>query len=158
MLIRTSFIVLICSSNIPLTHAQSFTYLGYLRFSPSEATGASADGSVIVGKASNGNAFRWTAAGGMQDLGTLGGYGSAAYDVSDNGSVIVGDSAIASGAGRAFRWTAAGGMKSLSTTYSGSIGSGSYLIYANAVSGDGLHVVGYGYNKKSNRYEAYCTN
>ena len=87
----------------------------------------SADGSVIVGRASNGNAFRWTAAGGMQDLGTLGGFGSAAYDVSDNGSVIVGDSSIASGAGRAFRWTAAGGMKNLSTTYSGSIGSGSYL-------------------------------
>jgi len=94
----------------------------------------------------------------MQDLGTLGGVGSAAYDVSDNGSVIVGDSSIASGAGRAFRWTAAGGMKSLSSTYSGSIGSGSYLIYANAVSGDGLHVVGYGYNKKTNRYQAYCTN
>jgi probable HAF family extracellular repeat protein len=117
----------------------------------------SADGSVIVGIASNGNAFRWTAAGGMQDLGTLGGYGSAAYDVSDNGSVVVGDSSLASGARRAFRWTASGGMKSLSATYSGSIGSGSYLIYANAVSGDGVHVVGYGYNKRTNRYEAYCT-
>jgi len=25
------------------------------------------------------------------------------------------------------------------------------------VSGDGVHVVGYGYNRSRNRYEAYCT-
>jgi probable HAF family extracellular repeat protein len=123
----------------------------------SAAYSVSADDSAVVGVASNGNAFRWTSAGGMQDLGTLGGFGSAAYDVSDNGSVVVGDASTAGGARRAFRWTASGGMKNLSSTYSGSIGSGSYLIYANAVSGDGVHVVGYGYNKRTNRYEAYCT-
>jgi hypothetical protein len=49
-------------------------------------------------------------------------------------------------------------MQSLSTLYSGSIGSGSYLTYANAVSADGLHVVGYGYNRRNARYEAYLTN
>ena len=64
---------------------------------------------------------------------------------------------LAGGQRRAFRWTAAGGMQNLSTIYSGR-GSGSYLIYANAVSADGLHVVGYGYNKQKNRYEAYSTN
>ena len=41
--------------------------------------------------------------------------------------------------------------------YSGGVGSGSYLQYTNAVSGDGVHVVGYGYNRSRNRCEAYCT-
>jgi uncharacterized membrane protein len=27
----------------------------------------------------------------------------------------------------------------------GSLGSGSYFVYANAISADGLHIVGYGY-------------
>ena len=48
-------------------------------------------------------------------------------------------------------------MRNLTTLYSGGVGSGSYLQYANAVSGDGVHVVGYGYNRNQNRYEAYCT-
>jgi probable HAF family extracellular repeat protein len=94
----------------------------------------------------------------MQDLGTLGGVGSAAYDVSANGSVVVGDSADASGMNRAFKWTAAGGMQNLSTIYGGSLGSGSYFVYANAVSADGLHIVGYGYNRRNSRYEGYVTN
>jgi probable HAF family extracellular repeat protein len=114
----------------------------------------SADGLVIVGQAANGNAFRWTQAGGMQDIGSLGGFGSAAYDVSWNGSVIVGDSDTSSGL-RAFRWTAATGMKNLSTLYS--VGSGSYLIYANAVSADGLRITGYGYNAQTRRHYGYVT-
>jgi probable HAF family extracellular repeat protein len=112
---------------------------------------------VVVGTSSTGKAFRWTAAGGMQDLGTLGGYGTAAYDVSANGSVLVGDSSTSSGARRAFRWAPSTGIQNLSFTYSRSVGSGSYL-YANAVSADDLHAVGYGYNKKTNRWEAYYTN
>ena len=94
----------------------------------------------------------------MQDLGTLGGFESAAYDVSANGSVVVGDATTNGGGGRAFRWTASTGMQNLSSTYSGSLGSGSYLLYANAVSADGLHIVGYGYNRRTNKYSAYSTN
>jgi probable HAF family extracellular repeat protein len=51
--------------------------LGTLGGSESEALGVSADGSVVVGDARNAEgrwrAFRWTASGGMRDLGTLGG-------------------------------------------------------------------------------------
>jgi probable HAF family extracellular repeat protein len=137
-------------------------FIGTLGGFESEAFAVSADGSVVIGRSTNASnsrrAFRWTAAGGMQDLGTLGGIESAAYDVSADGSVIVGDSSDATGATRAFRWTAAGGMKSLSSLYAGSLGSGSYLVYANAVSADGLHVVGYGYNQRNQRYEAFATN
>jgi probable HAF family extracellular repeat protein len=61
----------------------------------SEASGVSADGSVVVGWAYNAagqyRAFRWTAARGMQDLGTLpGGMESVAFGVSADGSVVVG--------------------------------------------------------------------
>jgi probable HAF family extracellular repeat protein len=70
--------------------------------------------------------------------------------------VVVGESTVAAGYTRAFRWTSATGMKDLSSLYP--VGSGSYFQYANAVSADGLHVVGYGYNRSKSRYEAYSTN
>ena len=54
--------------------SQSLTWLGTLGGRESEARGVSADGAVVVGWAYNAagqrRAFRWTASGGMQDLGT----------------------------------------------------------------------------------------
>lgn len=79
----------------------------------------------------------------MVPIDDLGGGTGEAFSISADGQVIVGKSTTGTDE-RAFRWTAATGMKNLTTLYSGRVGSGSYLQYANAVSGDGVHVVGYG--------------
>jgi probable HAF family extracellular repeat protein len=115
----------------------------------SAAWGVSADGAVVVG-GSDGRAFRWTASGGMQDLGTLGGGSSWAYGVSADGAVVVGISD-----GRAFRWTASGGMEDLNTTYASLLTNGSVLSVAWAISPDGRYIVGRGYNAATGRTEAF---
>jgi probable HAF family extracellular repeat protein len=134
--------------------------LGTLGGCCSEAYGVSADGAVVVGGADNAagfyRAFRWTAAGGMQDLGTLpGGYGSLAYGVSANGAVVVGVAWNAAGDWHAFRWTATGGMEDLNITYASLLTNGSYLRWATAISPDGRYIVGRGYNAATGRDEAF---
>lgn len=90
----------------PLIQAESYT-----------SSDISADGSVIVGRASGAifgmaGAYRWTADGGFQSLGTLeGGISSNATAVSGDGKVVVGYDGFLNGEG--FRWTEAGGMQSL---------------------------------------------
>jgi probable HAF family extracellular repeat protein len=102
--------------------AASLTPLGGLKPGGlySAAHGVSADGSVVVGDTTNsfnnGEAFRWTSAGGMVGLGGV--VGSQAYGVSGDGSVVVGSSGfgrVVYGGVRteAFRWTTGGGMVSL---------------------------------------------
>jgi probable HAF family extracellular repeat protein len=86
----------------------------------STSHGISGDGSVVVGHSISGTfreAYRWTFAGGMVGLGDLVGVGdpeSFAFDVSEDGSVVVGWAASTLGlAGEeAYRWTS-GGMVGL---------------------------------------------
>jgi probable HAF family extracellular repeat protein len=99
----------------------------------SQANAVSADGAVVVGD-SNNHAFRWTSAGGMTDLGTLGGNYSEAEAVSADGSVVVGSARLANNDSRAFRWTD-GIMSDLGTL-------GGNTSYAYGVSADGSVVVG----------------
>jgi probable HAF family extracellular repeat protein len=96
----------------------------------------SGDGNVVVGYFSDRQspndtrAFRWTADGGLTDLGQIGCCVSIARAVNFDGSVIVGESQTA------FRWTENGGLVSL-----GSLGGLGYSS-ATGVSDDGSVVVG----------------
>jgi probable HAF family extracellular repeat protein len=114
--------------------------------------GISANGVVIVGSSIAGDnsethAFRWTQAGGMVDIGTLGvppGYTpfAEAYGANADGTVIVGLSrsmASLNNGWEAFRWTQAGGMAAL-----GDLPGGAILSEAYATTPDGSIVVGKG--------------
>jgi len=117
---------------MPVGASPMFQGLGTLpspfpQFATSSAEGVSSDGHVVVGQ-SQGFAFRWTAEGGMQPLGTSPG---GAYGVSDDGSVVVGKSGST-----ASRWTSSTGLALL-----GNLPGGTSSI-AYDVSGDGTVVVG----------------
>ena len=97
----------------------TITWLPTLGGNSSQGYENSSNGSVVVGYTSNAagyyRAFRWTAAGGMQDLGDFGYTYAVAYGASADGSVVVGEAWNASFEQRAFRWTAAGGLQDLGT-------------------------------------------
>ena len=78
---------------------------------------AAANGAACVGGAysPHNRAFRWTESGGMQDLGTLGGQQSDAWDVSADGTVVVGRAQDSSNQWRAFIWREGIGMQALPT-------------------------------------------
>ncbi len=119
----------------------------------SSALGVSADGSVVVGFSYSdnsilGEAFRWEN-GVMTELGDRpGGYfWSAGLDVSADGSVIVGFNQATWDVGdRAFVWTAASGMLYLDDVVAalGVDVSEWRLFSANAISDDGMTIVGRG--------------
>src|SRR5262245_35845096 len=117
--------------------AQVVTHLGILPGGyDSQAFGISADGSVVVGAGDSGyRAFRWTSAGGMQEL-FSGIYYSAAYGISSNGSVIVGEYDPTGSSGtRAFRWTQAGGLVELPMPASWQAGAHSASADGSVISG-----------------------
>lgn len=114
------------------------------------AHAVSADGTTVVGHSYQGfgeeEAFRWTAAGGMQGLGHLAGglaRRSDAYGVSADGSVIVGES-TSTGAptlAEAFRWTSTDGLQPL-----GFLPGGIGYSRAQGVSANGETVAGWSYS------------
>jgi len=130
------------------TAAKGMVDLGVLPgFDSSRGTFVSADGRVVVGtiytfldnppRFSRRSIFRWTAAGGMVDLGVLpGSFFCSASAVSADGQAVVGDCVFGSGMTRAFRWTAVRGMVDLGVLPGDSSSS------AHAVSAHGAVVVG----------------
>ncbi len=112
----------------------------------SEARGLSADGSIAVGFAAFGTAFnsvqafRWTAATGMQNIGYLGGnlnLRSEGNAITPDGSVIVGATQTGdTGPMIACRWVGSSGPQLLGSI----IGTTNTIAYA--VSADGATIVG----------------
>jgi uncharacterized membrane protein len=131
------------------------------------ARAASADGSVVVGEQTFtlivnnqvrtfSEMFRWTAQTGVVGLGSLTGTGSSAntgmaLDVSADGRIVVGVSG-----GQAAIWDQAHGLRSMSQALAdaGISTSTWQLLSADAISGDGRVIVGYGFNPER-RYEAW---
>lgn len=115
----------------------------------SSAAAASFDGSVIVGANHTQpfrDAYRWTLATGMTSLGTLpGGFRlfTDAWDVSADGSVVVGRAINSIGEDEAFRWTAKTGMLGLGDLPGGTIDGG-----ATGVSADGRVAVGWSHGEE----------
>ena len=102
----------------------------------SNAEGISADGAVVTGSSGSSSgqrAFRWTAGGGMQNLGALTGFAVRSWGaaLSADGTVVTGVSQGSGNVARAFRWSEATGLQSL-----GVLGTGS-ISMAKAISGDG---------------------
>lgn len=137
--------------NLSSVSAQRLYWLGVLNNgSGSYAHGVSNNG-VVVGSFidrptifNRGGAFRWTATGGMQDLGPLGANQEArAHDISADGSIIVGVALDSQRRNRAFRWTSGGGMQMLpGPRFQSSGTSDNISCEANDISAGGSVIVG----------------
>jgi uncharacterized membrane protein len=142
------------SKVVGISNAGGLNYVAFLWTSPgpmvslgdfaggavsSIANAISGDGTTVVGKGATATtdlAFVWTAGTGLNPIGPLGGCASSeAYDVSEDGSVVVGWSC------EPFIWDAANGIVGLGSL----TGSGASFHRAYGVSADGSVVVGRGY-------------
>lgn len=110
---------------------------------------------VVVGGSTNSSgdteSFQWSVGGGTLAMGDLDGnfFYSEAAGVSDDGSVIVG-TGTSWVSNEAFRWTQSTGMTGMGTLP----GGGYQRSHANAVSGDGSVIAGYGFNSNDD-FEAF---
>jgi probable HAF family extracellular repeat protein len=127
--------------NIRWMAPNHYTDLGFLGGGrQTSAYGVSADGQVVVGFSEVPphrfvHAFRWTASGGLRDLGVTAGTESLAWGVSGDGHVVVGEARSPLGFWRAFRWAASQGMRDLGTL-------GGPMSTAHGASLDGNVIVG----------------
>jgi uncharacterized membrane protein len=148
------------------TAQTGFQTLGFLNstgYQQSEAWCISANSQVICGRSTSMNttgmeAFRWTAAGGMEALGDLPGgpFASLAMAVSADGSIIVGQGTMEGGpfgfgATRAFIWDRPHGLRPLRDVLVNDYGlaqelEGWDLFRAQSISADGRTIVGLGIN------------
>jgi uncharacterized membrane protein len=142
--------VIVLSGLTAVAAAQPLQSIGTLPppFNVSFVNGVSADGLVVVGYSASPSPgpgvpgdevpIRWTAAGGMEPLGSLGGNYGVAVAASADGSVITGQSALVPGSSNQhpFRWTRPGGMVDLGLP-AGAITGG-----ATGISSDGSAICG----------------
>ncbi|ACY49597.1 HAF repeat-containing protein [Rhodothermus marinus] len=135
--------------------------LMYVLYDSSTATAVSDDGSVVVGWAHvPGNdvlvAFR-VDNGVLSELAGPTAYPQTqAYDVTADGSMVVGVMFNENGERRAFRWTDGVGLEDLSAVYADLLTPvGSYLRTAQAISPNGRYIVGQGFNAATGRFEAF---
>ncbi len=144
VLMGVSLVSAVVTSAPPAAAAVTITDLGTLGCSFSSAA-AVLDSGQVVGQScladGTARAFSWTQAGGMIDLGALGGSGWTELGTggnAGNGAVAVNDTgeAVGTSNSEAFAWTPAGGMIALGTL------PGDDQSSANAVNDDG-QVVGY---------------
>src|SRR5215472_1224802 len=145
-----------CTRSFVWTAKTGMQDLGLLDGREAEGHALSGDGSLIVGEASSSIAYRrafvWTAATGMLDIGTPlyvnqpDHSRSEAYDISGDGSVIVGRAIPPEEMliPESFRFTTKEGFAFLSPRLPGDLQS-----QANGVSADGAVVVGYSYDVRT---------
>ena len=120
----------------------------------SEATDMSSDGAWVVGIGSTGNAkqaWRWSAATGTVNLGTLNlGYNGSASAVSEDGTIVLGYERPQAGLpyqGLGFIWTAEAGMQSFDAylaSFGIDVGNTFNFSTPLAMSSDGKTFVGFG--------------
>jgi probable HAF family extracellular repeat protein len=117
--------------------------------------GISPDGTAVVGQSWSGSgfqAFRWTEDAGMTGLGQLyPPFDSIAVDASEGGARVVGLSWRAAGTAEAFIWDPGNGMRHIASVLATEHGLGPQLAgwtlwSAEAISADGLTIVGSGRN------------
>jgi uncharacterized membrane protein len=135
-------ILVVCG--LPARGGLTFQGLGAMFAGDSSAVAVSADGSIVVGQGSLANgttfAYRWTAAGGVENIGDF-----TPIGISADGSIVVGTRSFMDGdtfRSEAYRWTAATGAKAISEMNAS----------AEAISADGSTIVGRVYTPA---YEAF---
>ncbi len=126
---------------------------------PSRAFSVTPDGQVVVGSYGVGTqaiAFRWTASGGLETLGTFEGTNwTRPLAVSADGTILVGEAIVDPNDSIAVRWIAGVGWQDLNLVYESLLAPESVLLRATAISPDGRYIVGFGYNSLTDRGEAW---